>query len=185
MYSEDNEILTLKDSNGRTLDCYIEHSTEVEDTEYFLILPVNPTISIVAWEDDGDDEIARLVEDEEEIDTIFAIAQAVLSEQNLSLKRTAYTLTASGELPDPDEDEILLMEVEDEDGENIETEELQLLATFYNEEQEYSVYTPVEPLLFFAKTNAKGEPELLSPEEFKAIQPLLQPLLEEDMFADL
>jgi hypothetical protein len=31
----------------------------------------------------------------------------------------------------------------------LEPEQLQLLASFYYEEQEYTIYTPLDPLLFF------------------------------------
>jgi Protein of unknown function (DUF3727) len=104
----------------------------------------------------------------------------VLAEQNLTLKRTAYTLTVAGELPEMDEEEILTIEVEESDVE-LEPEEFQLLASFYHEEQEYGVYTPLDPLLFLARTNSKGEPELLSPEEFKKVQPLLEDLLFDEL----
>ena len=65
------------------------------------------------------------------------------------------------------------MEIEDED-EDLEPEQLQLLASFYYEDQEYAIYTPLDPLLFFARISATGTPELLSPEEFRKVQPLLE-----------
>ena len=70
---------------------------ELDGKIYLLLLPENAPIEIFAW--DEDDEVTELVsvEDEEEIDRIFADANAVLSEQNLTLKRTAFTLSASGE----------------------------------------------------------------------------------------
>jgi hypothetical protein len=171
--------VTLTDTNGRSLACYVEHSLEVEGAEYLLLLPVDYPIEIVVWDED-DDEEATFIEEEDVIEKIFADAQAVLEEQNLKLKRTAYTLTVEGDLPQPEEQDILSVEDEEEDSE-IEPEEFQFLASFYHEEQEYEIYTPLEPLLFFARQNAKGEPELLSPEEFKK----LQPLLEEQMFDEL
>lgn len=179
---EDDDTITLKDTQGRTLECYIENSLEVEGTEYLLLMPVDATISIVAWDDQEEAE-ARLVEEEAEIDLIFSTAAAVLAEQNLSLKRTAYTLTVEGELPEGFEGEILTLEVEDEEGEIIE-DELQLLATFYHEEQEYSAYTPADTLLFFAKINPQGVAELLSPEESQQVQPQLESMLADEMFED-
>jgi hypothetical protein len=55
------------------------------------------------------------------------------------------------------------------------------LASFYHEEQEYAIYTPLDPLMFFARINEVNHPELLSPEEFRK----LQPLLEEQLFDEL
>lgn len=174
-----NGSVTLTDETGRSLDCYIEHSLEVEGSEYLLLMPVDAPIEIVAWSEEDEDE-ATLIEDEEEIDLIFSDAQAVLAEQNLTLKRTAYTLTVSGELPAVEEDEILTIEIE-EDNAAVEPEEFQFLANFYHEEQEYGVYTPLDPLLFFAQRNTAGQAELLSPEEFQKVQPLLEELLFEEL----
>lgn len=173
-----NSEVTLTDETGRQLNCYIEHSLEVEDTEYFLLLPVDAPVEIVAWDDEEEGD-ATLIEDDEEIDLIFSDAQAVLAEQNLTLKRTAFALTVAGELPPVDEDEILTIEIEDELA--LEPEQFQLLASFYHEEHEYGIYTPLDPLLFFAKQTSSGKLELLSPEEFKKVQPFLEELLFEEL----
>jgi hypothetical protein len=176
--SSGSGLVTLKDEAGRSLSCYTEHSLEVEGCEYLLLMPVDAPIEIVAWdEDEEEDEAdATLIEDDEEIDSLFSDAQAVLAEQNLTLKRTAYTLTVAGELPAVDEEEVLTIEIEEDEVE-LEPEQFQYLASFYHEEQEYGIYTPLDPLLFFAKRNTSGQPELLSPEEFKKVQPYLEELL--------
>ncbi len=172
--------VSLTDESGRSLSCYIEHSIEVEGEEYVILLPIDSPVEIVAWDEDKEEEEATLVEDEAEIDEIFSTAQAVLAERNLDLKRTAFALTVAGELPAVDEDEILTLEIEDEDTQ-LEPEEFQKLASFYHKEQEYTIYTPLDPLLLFARINEAGEPELLSPEEFKKVQPLLEDQLFDDM----
>ncbi|MBW4548292.1 MAG: DUF3727 domain-containing protein [Symplocastrum torsivum CPER-KK1] len=177
-----NESITLTDAAGRSLNCYVEHSLEVEGSEYLLLLPVDSPVEIVVWDDEEDEDLAdaTLLEDDEEIDLVFSDAQAVLAEQNLTLKRTAFTLTVAGELPSVNEDDILTIEIE-EDNVELEPEQFQLLASFYHEEQEYGIYTPLDPLLFFAQRNEAGEPELLSPEEFKKVQPLLEELLFDEL----
>lgn len=177
--------VTLVDEVGRRLNCSIEDTLEVDGEEYLLLMPIDTPIQIVAWdeeneEDEEDFADATLIEDDEQIDLLFPDAQAVLAEQNLTLKRTAYTLTVAGKLPEMDEEEILTIEVEESDVE-LAPEEFQLLASFYQEEQEYGVYTPLDPLLFLAKTNSAGQPELLSPEEFKKVQPLLEDLLFDEL----
>ncbi|GAX43322.1 hypothetical protein NIES4075_43350 [Tolypothrix sp. NIES-4075] len=165
--------ITLTDDKERSLECYIEHSLSVDEQEYVLLLPVDSPVEIFAWQGDGEEEEAILVEDDATIDEIFGTAQAVLSEQNLQLKNTAYALTVAGELPPVEESELFTLEIEDED-EDLEPEQLQLLASFYYQEQEYAIYTPLDPLLFFARISASGTPELLSPEEFRKVQPLLE-----------
>lgn len=168
----DADSVTLTDEAGRTLACYIERSLAVDDQEYVLLLPVDSAIEIFAWESNGEEEEAIPVEEDETIDKIFTLAEAVLAEQNLTLKRTAFTLTVAGELPTVEETELFTLEIEEE-GADLEPEQLQLLASFYHEEQEYAIYTPLDPLLLFARLSGTGQPELLSPEEFRQVQPLL------------
>lgn len=180
-----NEFVTLTDESGRHLNCSIEHSLDVEGSEYLLLMPVDTPVEIVAWDDEEDEEStdATLLEDDAEIDLVFSDAQAVLAEQNLVLKRTAFTLTVAGELPsvdDVDEDDILTIEIEEDDV-KLEPEELMFLASFYHEEQKYEVYTPLDPLLFPAKRNKVGQAELLSPEEIKTVQPILNEWLFNDL----
>jgi hypothetical protein len=177
-FSEENDrldatVITLTDEKGRSLECYVEHSLSVEGQEYVLLLPVDSPIEIFAWQGEGEEEEAILVEDDAIINEVFSTAQAVLSEQNLVIKNTAYALTVMGELPPAEESEIFTLEIEDDETE-LEPEQLQLLASFYHQEQEYAVYTPLDPLLFFARITKTGQPELLSPEEFRKVQPLLE-----------
>ena len=177
------ETATLIDDQGNSLDCYIEHSLESDAVVYLLLMPIDIPVIIISWEDgdgDGDEAVeAIMLEDYDEIETVFADAKAVLAEQNLYLKHTAYTLTATGELPPIEEDNLLTLNLDEEDSQ-LESEELQFLSSFYHSEQKYSIYTPLTPLLFFAKQNYNGALELVSPDEEK-----FQPILEELLFEEL
>jgi Protein of unknown function (DUF3727)/Protein of unknown function (DUF1292) len=178
-YPEDfdpSELVILTDEVGRKLPCYIERELELDAETYLLLLPVDAPIEIFAWNEDED--IAELVpiEEDEEINEIFADAHAVLSEQNLNLKRTAFTLSAEGELPPLDPTEVVAIELDEED-ENLAPEEFQILARFYHEEQEYVLCTPVDPLLFFGKYDENDSISLLSAEEAQQLQPLLEDML--------
>jgi hypothetical protein len=176
---EEVPTVTITDDNGLTLDCYTEHSLDVDGQDYVLLLPVDAPIEIFAWREDGEDEEAVLVEDAAEMTKIFATAKAVLSEQNLVLKQTAVVLTVEGDLPDFEEEE---EELEAEPGEDDEEqEELQLLASFYHEEQEYAIYTPLDPYFILARLDEKGNPKLLSPEELQKIEPMLS-MIEDQLF---
>ena len=173
------ETVNLVDANGRNLLCYVEHSLESDGTVYLLLMPIDIPIVIISWEDEGEEETeAVMLEDDAEITAIFANAKAVLAERNLYIKHTAYTLTATGELPPIEEEQVLSLNLDEED-EEIESEELQFLASFYHSDQKYSVYTPLTPLLFFARYDARGEIELVSPDE-QGFQPILEELLFEE-----
>lgn len=180
----DRSTVTLMDEAGHSLTCYVEVSVPIDQEEYALLNPVDYPVDIFSWVlNEEEDEIIQPIDDEELV-TIFPTAQAVLAEQNLKLKRSALSLTVEGDLPDIDEEEILILEMEEGDA-ITEQEEYQLLATFFEEEQEYSIYTPIDPVLFVVRLRDKMQPELLSPQEFQAIQPKLQPLLEERLKDDL
>jgi uncharacterized protein YrzB (UPF0473 family) len=178
------ETVTITDETGRSLICSVEHSFELEGQEYVLLLPVDSPVEIFKWLEEDDDEEAVPVDDEDEIDEIFSIAKAVLEEHNLNLKRSAITLTVEGDLPELPDEEL----EDDSDVPESDYEELQWLASFYNEEQEYAVYTPLDPFFVLARINEAGQPELLSPEELQKIEPLLpslEGLIEERLFEEL
>ncbi|WP_318013945.1 DUF3727 domain-containing protein [Oscillatoria salina] len=176
------EIVTLTDETGRSLNCYVERTLDIQGSTYVLLLPVDSPVVIIAWDDEDEDEAsgATLIEDDEEIAQIFDDAKAVLAEQNLTLKLTGFTLTVAGDLPEPEEDDLLTVELEEDDGE-VKSEEFQFLTGFYHLESEYEIYTPLTPLLFFAQPKAGGKLELLSPEEFQRVQPSLEELLFDEL----
>ena len=100
------------------------------------------------------------------------------------LQYTAYSLTVSGDLPPIEDESILSLELEsddddDDDEESEETEELQYLASFYSQDQKYSIYTPLTALLFVATYDQFGQVKLVSPDE-EDIQPILEELLFEE-----
>jgi Protein of unknown function (DUF3727)/Protein of unknown function (DUF1292) len=180
-YLEDNEpteVVDITDDTGRKLGCYVERYLELEDKTYLLLLPVDAPIEIFAWNEEDQEGDAELtaVEEESEIAKIFPDASAVLAEQNLTLKHTGYIMTAQGELPPLEPDDILTIELDSEDPE-MSPEEFQILARFYNKEQEYAICTPVDPLLFFGRQDDRGMVVLISGEESEKIGPLLEDML--------
>jgi hypothetical protein len=178
----EGDTVVLADESGRSLVCYIEQAVESGGMTYLLLSPVDIPIVIMSWDEEDDDEEiveAEMLEEEEAIEEVFADAKAVLAEQNLFLKHTAFSLTATGELPPLEEEQILTLNLDEEDSQ-LEPEELQFLASFYHGKQKYSIYTPLTPLLFFGRYNLENKLELVSPEE-EEFQPILEELLFEDL----
>lgn len=169
----------LTDEFGRTLTCYVEKTIELDGEEYVLLMPVDSPVEIFAWQqDDESEEEPLLVEDDAEIDRLFPLAKAVLEEQNLTLKRTAVALTVEGDLPEIED------EFEEDEDSALDEEELQLLASFYYEEQEYGIYTPLDPFFILARLDEQGNPLLLSPDEMERLEPML-PMLEDQLFDEM
>lgn len=169
--------VTLTDVAGRKLICYWEHSFEVKDTQYVVLLPVDSPVEIFVWPLEDADEPIPLDSSVEISSEIFDLASSVLAERNLTLQRTAVMLTVAGELPE-------WIFVEEEEELDPDSEELMHLASFCYEQLEYDVYAPLDPLLLIARMNDAGDPQLLSPEELERIEPLL-PEIEENLFKAL
>lgn len=174
----DEETLTIVDEDGRSLPCYIEQSLEIDHLTYLLLVPVDIPVVIMSINQDSEDELeAAMLDDEDGIIDIFDNAKAVLAEQNLYLHHTAYTLTATGELPPIEDEQVLTLDGSDEDEEF--EEELQSLCYFFHAEQKYGIYTPLTPLLFFARYDAENRLELVSPDQ-ENLLPILEELLSEE-----
>jgi len=180
---DEEEILFLTDEAGRKIECSVERYLEVEHQDYVLLLPLDIPVEIFVWENDDDaDEAAIQVEDDDDIDELFDTAKAVLAEQDLVLKRTAVMLTVSGELPDPKQDDDVV-EISS-DTEEADSEELQYLASFYYEEQEFAIYAPLDPCFILAKLDEHNQPHILSAEELQKLEPLLE-TIEDQLFDEL
>ncbi len=174
----EDETVVLTDEAGRTIACSVERYLEIENQDYVLLLPIDTPVEIFVWQGEDEDEEAVPV-DEEDIDALFDTAKAVLEEQNLTLKRTAVVLTVDGDLPElDDEDEFAEVAAE---GDEDEVEELQYLASFYFEDQEFAVYAPLDPCFILARMDESNQPHLLSPEELKKLEPMLE-TLEDQLF---
>lgn len=171
-------VISLGDEEGRELACYIEKSIDVEGTEFLLLLPVNLPIEIFVWEPDDEaesDEAAEILVDveDEAIDELFPSARAVLAELDLILERSAHTLTAAGDLPEADEDDCFSLDIGEDDAHPV-TEDFQMLATFFHKDAQYTLCTPLEPLLFFARRDNNGSIELVEPDDFQKMRPQLE-----------
>lgn len=171
----DLPTVTVTDKAGRSLSCYIEHSLQLKEGSYVVLMPVDIPVEFFAWSDDEDDEELILIETDAEIEVLYPIAKAVLAEQNIDLHRSAFTLTVSGEVPDlEDEDEDYGYEPEDANGTSHDS--FQLLADFFYNDQEYAVCAPLEPVLILARM-VQGKPKVLEGEELNLIQPILEEYL--------
>ncbi|MFK8183107.1 MAG: DUF3727 domain-containing protein [Phormidesmis sp.] len=173
----DYPVVTLTDEDNRKLACYVEKTLDVDGTDFLLLLPVDLPIEIFVWqgvddEDESEGEMMVDVEDDD-IDALFPSARAVLAELDLILERSAHTLTASGDLPEADDEDCFALEINEEGAEPI-TEDFQMLANFFHDDAQYTLCTPLDPLLFFARREQDGSVELVDPEEFQEMRSQLE-----------
>jgi hypothetical protein len=176
-YPQDNPKISLKDESGRSLVCQIEQTFYIEGQQYALLLPLDTPVEIFCWEEDESGESDSLIDiSDEDINELFPSARAVLAEQELVLHRSAVTLTVVGEIPEPNEDDCFTLTLgdEEEDDDDANSEEFQILATFFHKDMEYTVCTPVDPLLLFAQITDEGEAQVVPPEEFERLRPEIE-----------
>ncbi len=166
--------LLLKDSNGGELLCFLEQVVPIDKVEYVLLTPVDTPVSLFKLKEDLDPELIETIDKNEQI---LGVADVVLQEYDLRLIRSAVTLTISGELDEPEPEEL----EEDELDEDAETYEL--LVSFRVEDNEYGLYIPLDPFFIVAKLN-NGEAKLVEGDEFDRVQSLIESELEESGLSD-
>ena len=161
--------LLLKDSQGSDLLCFLEQIVPLEGNEYALLTPVDTPVSLFQLIENQD---PKLIETIEKNEPILEVADVVLQEHDLRLVRSAITLTVSGELDEPEPEEIDEEEIDDE------SETYELLVNFRVDDNEYGLYIPLDPFFIVGKLE-NGEVKLVEGEEFDKIQLGIESELEE------
>jgi hypothetical protein len=160
----------VRDGHGRQLLCFLEQLIPLDGHDYALLTPVDTPVCLFRLRDDEDPELIETLEASE---PILSVADVVLQEHDLTLVRSAVTLTVSGELEEPDPDDL----EDDEDGDE-DSETYELLVSFLADEQEYGLYIPLDPFFVVARIEG-GEGVLVEGEEFERVQPRIEAELDE------
>ena len=120
-----------------------------------------------------DGEEPELIDSITSNEPILSVADVVLQEHDLTLVRSAVTLTVNGELDEPDPEDL----DEDEAGDD-ESETYELLVSFLVDELEYGLYIPLDPFFVVARMD-DGAAVLVEGDEFDQIQPRIEAELDE------
>jgi hypothetical protein len=165
----DVPTVLVNDQKGRQLLCFLEQLIPLDGHDYVLLTPVDTPVCLFRLEDDADPELIDSVDASE---PILSVADVVLQEHDLTLVRSAVTLTVGGELDEPEPEEL-----DDEDADD-DSETYELLVSFLVNDQEYGLYIPLDP--FFVVARMQGnEAVLVEGEEFERVQPRIEAELEE------
>ena len=171
--SGDVPTVLVRDGQGRQLLCFLEQLIPLDGHDYGLLTPVDTPVCLVriAGDDDEEDEV---IEELDGAEPILSVAEVVLQEHELTLVRSAVTLTVSGELEEPDQDEL----DEEIDGEDDDSDLYEMLIQFRAEGQDYGLFIPLDPFFVVARIQ-NGEGVLVEGEEFERVQPRIEAELEE------
>ena len=157
--------LLLKDSNKNELFCYLEQIVDLNGDEYALLTPVDTPVTLFKI---GEIDEPVLIDKIQKNEQILKNADAVLQEHDLTLIRSAVTLTVAGELEEPIYDDL-----EEEDF-NDESDTYELLVNFNVQNEEYGLYVPLDPFFIVGKLQIDGGALLIEDEEFDRVQPLIE-----------
>ena len=159
----------VRDDEGRDLLCFLEELIPLDDKDYALLTPVDTPVSLFRLSEGNDPELIETIASSE---PILSVADVVLQEHDLTLVRSAVTLTVNGELDEPDPEELEDEETDDD------SETYELLVSFMVQEQEYGLYIPLDPFFVVARMT-DGQAKLVEGEEFDQVQPRIEVELED------
>ena len=159
----------VRDDEGRDLLCFLEQLIPLDDKDYALLTPVDTPVSLFRLIEGNDPELIETIASSE---PILSVADVVLQEHDLTLVRSAVTLTVNGELDEPDPEELEDEETDDD------SETYELLVSFMVQEQEYGLYIPLDPFFDVARMT-DGQAKLVEGEEFDQVQPRIEVELED------
>lgn len=201
---EEERVVVRDVVTGRSLPAVVAHTVVARGTSYAVCAPRDePVVIATMTVEDGEDVLAP-VDDEATLDALFPTAYSVMAENDWTLHRTAFVLTAEDLADDDDDDE------EEEEGEATEpatgdhtmaeaaavaatgneedeevvegSEQVQVLAEFCVDSVRYYVCTPFEPVVLVARTaqGAGGDGILVVPDEAElaAVTPVIEDALE-------
>ena len=101
----------VRDDEGRDLLCFLEQLIPLDDKDYALLTPVDTPVSLFCLIEGNDPELIETIASSE---PILSVADVVLQEHDLTLVRSAVTLTVNGELDEPDPEELEDEETDDD-----------------------------------------------------------------------
>ena len=172
--SGDVPTIVVRDGKGKELLCFLEQLIPLDGHDYALLTPVDTPVCLFRL---SDDEEPELLEGLEASEPILSTAEVVLQEHELTLVRSAVTLTVSGELEEPDPEDFD-EEDEENDSDDDDAETYELLVSFMVADEEYGLYIPLDP--FFVVARMENDHALLvEGEEFELVQPRIEAELEE------
>ncbi|MEO1002946.1 MAG: DUF3727 domain-containing protein [Cyanobacteria bacterium J06638_7] len=159
----DVPTVLASDQRGRQLLCFLEQMIPLDGRDYVLLTPVDTPVCLFRL---GEGDEPELIDTVEATEPVLSVADVVLQEHDLTLVRSAGTLTVNGELEEPDLDELDDLEADDKDT-------YELLVSFLVNDQEYSLYIPLDPYFVVARMDG-GQAVLVEGEEFDRVQPRIE-----------
>lgn len=160
---------TATDDKGRKIECVLEHTIPIDGVGYALLTPNDtPVVLVREGEGEEDDEVLENWEDRQDV---LAAADTCLAKLDLTLVRSAVTLTVAGE---PAEVEYGCGCEDIEDDAEQESDVFIQLASFQHDSQEYGLYIPLDPFFVVARVTSENEGLVVAGDEYRNIYRIIE-----------
>lgn len=176
-FAEYETVVLTDPATDRSLPCIVENEVDVEGQNYLVC---SPQEDVVAFAFEENEELV-CVEGDDDVTALFETARAVMEEQHIKLKRSAFVMTADDtdyRILTGEEDD----EEEEEDGEfgddDVHEDDVEVIGEFCHDGNYFLVVRPETPILLVARRTKDG---LLVPDddELERITPAIEARLEE------
>ncbi|CAM9520273.1 unnamed protein product, partial [Chrysoparadoxa australica] len=175
-------VLVREEQGEKAIECYVDTFAVLDGQNYLIGHPCDWVVSIGVPDESGGLEEVPI--DSDLMDELFPIMQRNLEEDEVYLFRTPLTLTLQGEFLDDDYEDVdnassLLTSDLTPQPSEIDDESVELIASFWHEEVEYSLVKHLAPFLLVAKPAEEGDDSyrLLSEEEARRVNPVVEELM--------
>lgn len=172
---EEADLELWEDSSQRSLPVGVQYTIPHKGINYIACYPIDDPVAFARVGATGELEV---VLDHLLIEPLFAKAEAVLSDEHITLHNTPFVLTATdfgeSDLAEDDEDGD-----DDEDEDEDADDAAEVIAEFDDEGQSYYVVRPTSAVLLIAKEVNDGERyEIVDEDELKRISPVIEEFIE-------
>lgn len=173
---DDDQVIAFMDLNGeKSIDCYVDSYATVDGVEYTIGNPCDYAVALCYFE--GDEQLVPIELDDPLMDDIFPIAEGIIEDEfgeELVLLRTPQTLTLVGELEESEADDDEDYDDYDDEDMGESEEEVEILVSFEENDQEYHLVRLLDPVLLVGKVGNENTRILLTPEESDSVMPKLE-----------
>lgn len=166
-------VVLVDPNTERTLTVGVEHTIDYSGERYIVCYPMDDPVSF-AYTTDDESEL-EAVDDPVKVQALFPNAEAVLAEENIELKNTAFVLTIDDQseyLDDDDDGDINSHEIQDQF-------DVEIIAAFSSKGEHFSVVRALEPVLLIAKEVDHGTYKVLEGTELDTITPIIEEYVED------
>lgn len=149
------QMVFLSDpATGREVQCGVDQIVEHEGAEYYLFYPRHDP---VFFAEVNDDEQLVAVEDGPDVRAMIPVATAVLAEDHIELRDTAFVLTVDEDLAlgqikeDEDDDDADDGQLDEEEEDDEDEGNVEVISEFHHEGRHILIAKPTEPTLLVAE----------------------------------